>query len=273
MTAGGDAAPEAEEARAPKPPAPRGRGPADLRYAARCLAGARPATLPLLGLANRAVRTWRKAVGPDTEICIEGFPRSANSFLLWFFRRANPGVVAAHHLHVAGNVLAAQARGLPTVVLLREPAEAAASLWGGLGGRVGPGVLLWSYADFLRRIEPALPGCVVADFPLATARPWEVIAATNARWGCGFADGAPAEGAEEAAAAEALEAFTRHAEAHARATRGGLALMTAPHGGKAAAKAAAREAILSHPRLPAARAAWRAASRFAIGGPSGAAED
>jgi hypothetical protein len=66
-----------------------------------------------------------KAVGKDTEIVIEGFPRSANSFAVAAFKLAQPQPVRiAHHLHFPGQVTAAVKMGIPTLVLIREPEEA-----------------------------------------------------------------------------------------------------------------------------------------------------
>jgi hypothetical protein len=67
-------------------------------------------------------------VNDDTDICIEGFPRSANSFAVAAFRHAQDEPVGiAHHNHVPAPVLTAVQNGLPTVVLIRDPVEAVIS--------------------------------------------------------------------------------------------------------------------------------------------------
>jgi hypothetical protein len=67
-------------------------------------------------------------VADDTDICIEGFPRSANSFAVAAFRHAQDEPVGiAHHNHVPAPVLTAVQKGLPTVVLIRDPVEAVIS--------------------------------------------------------------------------------------------------------------------------------------------------
>jgi hypothetical protein len=67
-------------------------------------------------------------VDENTDICIEGFPRSANSFAVAAFRHAQDEPVGiAHHNHVPASVLTAVQNGLPTVVLIRDPVEAVIS--------------------------------------------------------------------------------------------------------------------------------------------------
>ncbi len=61
----------------------------------------------------------------DTEILIEGFPRSGNSFAVAAFRRAQHRPVhIAHHLHAPGHAIAGVRRGVPTLVVIRHPGEA-----------------------------------------------------------------------------------------------------------------------------------------------------
>jgi hypothetical protein len=68
-------------------------------------------------------------VGPTTDIVIEGFPRSANSFAVAAFRLAQPRFMhIAHHRHVAAQVLGGISLNIPTLVLIRDPEEAILSL-------------------------------------------------------------------------------------------------------------------------------------------------
>jgi hypothetical protein len=64
-------------------------------------------------------------VGRDTEVLIEGFPRSANSFSVAAFELAQgrPTIIA-HHLHAPAHVIRATRLGVPAIVLIREPEEA-----------------------------------------------------------------------------------------------------------------------------------------------------
>lgn len=70
-----------------------------------------------------------QTVGPETEIVIEGYPRSANSFAVAAFRRAqNHRVRIADHLHVPAQIILAAKLEIPAIVLLRNPKDAVSSL-------------------------------------------------------------------------------------------------------------------------------------------------
>ncbi len=67
----------------------------------------------------------------DTEIVIEGFPRCGNSFAKSAFLAANPSVsVVGTHVHHPAQVLKAVELNIPTIVAIREPRAAVASLRG-----------------------------------------------------------------------------------------------------------------------------------------------
>lgn len=67
-------------------------------------------------------------VTKQTDLCVEGFPRSANSFAVGAVRHAQPGPIEiAHHTHVPANAMRACEWGIPTVVLIRSPQDAIVS--------------------------------------------------------------------------------------------------------------------------------------------------
>ncbi|MDJ0744593.1 MAG: hypothetical protein QNJ32_14710 [Xenococcaceae cyanobacterium MO_167.B27] len=64
----------------------------------------------------------------DTELVIEGFPRSANSFSVTAFRRLQPKQIKiAHHHHVPAQITNAIKLNIPTIVLIRNPLDAVIS--------------------------------------------------------------------------------------------------------------------------------------------------
>ena len=76
--------------------------------------------LPLARLRGHGV-----PYGPGTEIVIEGFPRSANSFAVAAFARAQgrkPQI--AHHVHAPAQIIAAARASVPAIVLIRDPEDA-----------------------------------------------------------------------------------------------------------------------------------------------------
>jgi hypothetical protein len=69
-----------------------------------------------------------RVVGPDTQLVIEGSPRSGNTFVVAAFELAQRRPVrVVHHLHAAAQVLDAVRRGIPTLVLIRRPTDSAIS--------------------------------------------------------------------------------------------------------------------------------------------------
>lgn len=62
-----------------------------------------------------------------TDICIDGYPRSANSFSVRMFLQANPNINIAHHTHSVANLKKAIKYNIPTVVLIRDPEQSIVS--------------------------------------------------------------------------------------------------------------------------------------------------
>jgi hypothetical protein len=70
-----------------------------------------------------------RVVRPDTQLVIEGFPRSANTFSVYAFKQAqHEDYRIAHHLHYPAQVLCAAQWRIPTLVLIRSPKDAVTSL-------------------------------------------------------------------------------------------------------------------------------------------------
>jgi len=74
-------------------------------------------------------KTRQIAISKDTEIVIEGFPRSANTIAVtpFTFAQERP-VKIARHLHAPARVIAAVRRGIPCIVLIHKPLDAFLSL-------------------------------------------------------------------------------------------------------------------------------------------------
>lgn len=98
-----------------------------LLFRFRNWAGARPALFyPLHALRHPGDS---RVVRKDTEIVIEGFPRSGNSFAVAAFELAQARPVRmADHLHVPAQILRAGAYKRPAFLLIREPGPAVRSL-------------------------------------------------------------------------------------------------------------------------------------------------
>jgi hypothetical protein len=128
-----------------------------------------------------------------SELCIEGFLRSGNTFCVIAFQRAQPRTVSiAHHVHAAGAVIAAVRMGTPTLVLIRPPDESVLSYvtrWPALT----VGQALRGYARFYDPLVPYREGFVVGRFDEVTSDLGAVIRRVNERFATAFVPYEPTE--------------------------------------------------------------------------------
>lgn len=134
------------------------------------------------------VRYPHMVVNRSTAVVIEGFPRSANTFAVNAFLVAQDGPVSiGHHLHTAGHVVEAVRLGVPTIVLLREPEDALASLLVRQPS-ISAARAAAAYVRFYRGVQSARDGFVVGEFATVTSDFGSVIRRLNARFGTDFAE-------------------------------------------------------------------------------------
>lgn len=162
-----------------------GVNPTDAIFRLRTVVGGHPSLyFPL------AVRLgFRKApflVNRDSDIVIEGFPRSANSFAVYAFEKAQGRpVVVAHHRHVAAQLIRGKALGLPLLLLVRQPVAAVASLCVFSPG-ISPRTALRCYATFHRQLWPHAPDLCVATFEEVIEDFGTVTKRVNRKYGSTF---------------------------------------------------------------------------------------
>lgn len=207
------------------------------KYALRTAMGQHRAPFRLLRL-NATFR--RRMVAPDTDLCLEGFPRSSNSFAYHAFLHFNPAAKVAHHLHLPMQVLLALDYGVPCVVLVRPPVDALASLLI-VDRHLRDGVAIASYVRFHRRLADRAGDFVVADFEEVVRDFPAVVERVNRRYGTGFA-ASPITPELEAAITRRLE------QHHAREGQPEF-LVAVPTPEKDARKLAVVERLTRDPRL------------------------
>lgn len=121
-------------------------------------------------------------VTPDSELVIEGYPRSANTFAVLAFERAQSRPVRlGHHLHAEAQIILAVNYSLPVLVLIREPIGAAASLIT-RDPSISVEQALTHYLSFYRCAKAHLSSVVLADFKTVTSDYARVIQVINARF-------------------------------------------------------------------------------------------
>jgi hypothetical protein len=124
-------------------------------------------------------------VTSTTQLVIEGFPRSANTYALAAFRCSNgPDPRVADHLHAARSVQLAVRRQLPCVVLVRDPVDACSSLI--QRQPVLPRTALAAYVRFYSQVIAVADRVVVSDFPTTTGDFGSVVRELNARFGTSY---------------------------------------------------------------------------------------
>ena len=127
-----------------------------------------------------------RAVRRRTEIVIEGFPRSGNTFAVVAFRLAQRREIEiAHHLHAAAQIKRAANLEIPAIVLIREPSEAVLSVVA-KDQEVSIAWALRSYIRFYSAVFPYLEKAVVAPFPCVTSDLASIIRHVNAQYGTAF---------------------------------------------------------------------------------------
>ncbi|HVM63618.1 MAG TPA: dolichyl-phosphate beta-glucosyltransferase [Acidimicrobiales bacterium] len=148
------------------------------------LLGNDPRYLPVL-LRLTPLGTSRK-LRDDTAVVVEGFPRSGNTFALFAMRQATENSVhIASHVHHPSQVKLAVAKGVPTMLVVREPIDALASyLIAGPHGRTR-GVIK-EYIAYHRELAPYADSILVCDFKEVTSDISAVIERLNERFGTDF---------------------------------------------------------------------------------------
>jgi hypothetical protein len=133
-------------------------------------------------------------VGRDTRIVIEGFPRTGTSFAVAAFDLAQEGKVRiACHVHAPAQVIEGARRGLPNLVIVREPEETTLSFVI-RNPHVSIRLALRGYVRFYEPLLAYRDRLVVGRFTEVTGDFGAVIRKVNERFATGFA---PFEHTEE----------------------------------------------------------------------------
>lgn len=161
-----------------------GHGMNEVSYRARYLLNAYPPVYMGVG-------RWRHrgqggyVVTRDTELVMEGFGRSGNTFAWLAFRSAQPRPVRlAHHTHAAAQVITAVRWNIPTLVIVRPPADSvlAHMVLRGVSARAA----LVAWIRFHRRIMTVRQGFVAAAFEEVTQDFGPVVRRVNDLFGTSF---------------------------------------------------------------------------------------
>lgn len=128
-----------------------------------------------------------RLVTSATDVCIEGFPRSANSYAVDAFMRQNRDARVAHHLHAPFQVRRAVRLEVPCCLLVRAPLPAITSVLAMYRDRLSPAACCRSYIRFHRAVLPLRDRVVVCRFEEVIAEPAVLVERLNRRYGTSFA--------------------------------------------------------------------------------------
>jgi hypothetical protein len=140
----------------------------------------------------RLLRTRRdlaeRGVSPETQLVIEGFPRSGNSFArrALIMAQKDPQIknYIAHHLHVPAQVIQAARWRIPTLVLIRKPRDAVLSL--AIRDPISVDQALRYYLSFYETVERYRDAYVLGLFEEVTEDYGRVIQRLNDKFGTAF---------------------------------------------------------------------------------------
>jgi hypothetical protein len=134
-----------------------------------------------------------EVISPETELVIDGYTRSATTFAVYALQlsQAQP-VRLAHHLHAPAQLIEAARRGVPALVLIREPrgailSQVAREPWVTVAGA------LIAYSRFYTCLLPYRGRFVVGEFEEVTHDFGAVVRRLNTRFGRSFAEFAHTE--------------------------------------------------------------------------------
>lgn len=164
-----------------------GSGQTDLFYGLekklQLYSGRRPALF--YSLYKLARKNPTQAVSLETQVVIEGFPRTANTFAVLAFRQAQRGHMRiAHNLHVPAQVIRASQWQIPTLVLIREPKDAVLSFV--VRDPISVDHALEHYISFYEIVANYREDFVLGHFREITGDYGSVIGRINERFGTDF---------------------------------------------------------------------------------------
>ena len=125
-------------------------------------------------------------VNTKTDIVIEGFPRSANSFAVLALKLGqNQSISIAHHHHVPAQIIKAVSLKIPTIVLIREPKYAVVS-FAIYESTISLIQALKFYISFYQNVIAYSKYYIVADFSEVISDYCKIIQKLNSKFRTNF---------------------------------------------------------------------------------------
>lgn len=159
-----------------------------LKWSLRSLVGKNPSLFYLIyeSIYKVTPKHYPKFVNSETDIVIEGFQRSANTFAVKALQAAQPDYLnIAYQLHAPAQIIRAAKWGIPTLVLIRNPQDAVASFvakW----SNISVSQALKIYINFYKNILDYKSNYVIGKFEDVTQNYAQVIQEVNNKFATDF---------------------------------------------------------------------------------------
>ena len=126
------------------------------------------------------------SVNRNTQLVIEGFPRSANTFAVLAVQHVQPEKLRlARHMHVPAQIIRGVRWKIPTIILIRNPKDAIISLVM-YDQKISINQALKLYISFYKSVYPYRSECVIASFEEVINNYSSIIQKTNDKFGTKF---------------------------------------------------------------------------------------
>ncbi|HBL14166.1 MAG TPA: hypothetical protein DD379_22805 [Cyanobacteria bacterium UBA11162] len=132
------------------------------------------------------VSPQERIVSSATQLVIDGFPGSANSFAALAFKRSQKQYInLAHHLHSPSQILQAIEREIPVLLTIREPVGAILSI-ASRRPYITATQGLHTYIGFYSKLKPYSSHYVISTFEQSTQHLDRMIARVNSVFNTNF---------------------------------------------------------------------------------------
>lgn len=148
----------------------------------------RVAKHPALALPVARIRGRGVVVSKDSDILIEGYPRSGNTFAVVALQHAQPATLrVAHHVHAPAHVIGAIRLGVPAMLVIRAPEDPVLgyTIW---NPDVSVEQALRGYVRFHAPLIRYARDVLIATFDEVVADYGAVVRRVNRRYGTSFVE-------------------------------------------------------------------------------------
>jgi hypothetical protein len=113
-------------------------------------------------------------VNSNTDMCVEAYPSSANTFLQYLLEELNDQLILAHHSHSTPNMKKAIIKNKPLIVIIRHPRDAIASRLARFP-HINKGFAIYEYKEFYSYVYRNHKKTFIITFKDITENPYSVL--------------------------------------------------------------------------------------------------